>query len=145
MADGTDKEEILFKQYELMVNSTQQVTTWRQTSNGFYITLNTAILAILSGLFEVPDVAHLLLGVAGIAISYFWYMHIDYFSKLNKAKFRVVGEIEEKLPVKAFIDEHKYFKAERCRNATSIEKAIVGIFIILYLLALANSIISLGL
>lgn len=127
----SEKDDI-FKQYELMVNSAQQVTTWRQTTNGFYITFNTAILALLSGILGTPDVSHSLLGVVGVAVSFFWYMHIDYFAKLNKAKFRVIGKMEDELTFKMYQDEQEYFNQEQCKNATWIEKCLVCVFILLY-------------
>jgi len=136
------KNELVFNQYELMVNSTLQVTAWRQTSNGFYIALNTAIFALLSGIIENVNIAYPLLGIAGIAISIFWYMHIDYFSKLNGAKFEVIAKMEEHLPVKAFMDEHECFKSKKCRNATQIEKGIVCVFMILYCAVLVSVVIG---
>jgi len=142
LTDEESKDELLFKQYELMVNSTLQVTAWRQTSNGFYITLNTAILAILSGIFETQDVAYLLLGVAGIAISTFWYMHIDYFAKLNGAKFDVIWKMEERFPIKAYVEEYEYFKAKKCKSATQIEKGLVCVFVIIYIIILVTSILN---
>lgn len=142
MTDEERKNELVFNQYELMVNSTLQVTAWRQTANGFYITLNTAILALLSGIFENVNIAYPLLGIAGIAISICWYKHIEYFSKLNGAKFEMIAKMEEQLPVKAFVGEHECFKSKKCRNATQIEKGIVWVFIILYCAVLVSAVIQ---
>ncbi len=142
MTDEEVKNDLIFKQYELMISSTLQVTAWRQTSNGFYIALNTAILAILSGIFDTQEVAYLLLGIAGIAISFFWYMHIDYFAKLNGAKFDVIWKMEERLPFKAYMEEHECFKTKKCKSATQIEKGIVYVFVLIYIIILITSIFN---
>jgi hypothetical protein len=91
-------QEVLLKQYELMVNSAIQVTTWRQAANNFYLTVNMALLAIAAYLYNLSPSTGIIIGVIGIAITVLWYETIQYFKKLNKAKFIVIHKMEEQLP-----------------------------------------------
>ena len=125
----------LLTQYELMVNSATQVTTWRQTTNGFYLTVNTALLAIITYFYGSATTAgRIIIPLIGIVVSAIWHQNIDYFCKLNKAKFEVIHEIEKNLPIAMFKLEHEYYKKENTRNATQIEKGIPYLFAIAYML-----------
>ena len=124
----------LITQYGLMVSSANQVTTWRQTTNGFYLTVNTAFLTIITYFYGPSTIAGQIISpLIGLVISILWHQNIDYFCKLNKAKFKVIHEMEKKLPVAMFKLEHEYYKKENTMNATQIEKGIPYIFAIAYI------------
>lgn len=126
-------KEALLRQYELMVNSTTQVTNWRQTTNGFYLTVNTTLLAIVAFVYgSAPLITSITMSVMGISISILWHQSIDYYRKTNGAKFKVINEIEKYLPIKMFKLERDNFEQKRSRKATQIEQYIPIIFAVAY-------------
>ena len=128
--------EILLRQYELMVNSACQVTAWRQTTNGFYLTVNTTLLAVATYLFGSEQLTVQVISLIGIAIAILWRQNIEYHRKLNSSKFQVIHRIEKRLPMEIFRLEHEYFKRENHNDATQIEKKIPVLFAIAYAIIL---------
>jgi hypothetical protein len=132
-----DKEAFL-KQYEIMVNTSQNVTVWRQTANTFYLTLNTAILGLV--LYTLPTstlLVKLALTFMGIVFSILWFYTLDYFRKLNGAKFNVIALFEKKLPIKMFELEYNEYK-NKIKELSRIEKYLPTIFLIAYILTLIS-------
>jgi len=125
--------EQLMRQYELMVNSALQVTTWRQSANNFYLAVNTALLTIAAYLYNILPNTGIIIGLIGMAITVLWYDTIRYFRALNKAKFLVIHEIEKQLPIAMFQLEDQHFSKEERKRATSIESKIPILFGIAYL------------
>jgi hypothetical protein len=122
----------LMKQYEIMVNSAIQVTNWRQNSNNFFLAVNTALLAIAAYLSNYSPRTGFIFGLTGIILAITWVITLQYFKNLNKAKFLVIHEIEEQLPIKAFQKEYMYYKRESQRSVSNIECVIPCLFGIAY-------------
>lgn len=133
----------LIKQYELMVTSANQVTMWRQTTNGFYVTINTALLTLTTYFYGTsPSIERIISPLIGIALSLLWRESIQYFGKLNEAKFNVIHAIEKQLPVEMFKLEWEYYKNGNCATATQIEKNIPSMFIIVYAIVFLLSLLQ---
>lgn len=90
-----------FEQYKLYVEMTDRISARRQTANSFFLTLNTALVALVSylGLGTSPKKWYWAVAVAGIVLSYMWYRLVRSYKDLNTAKFKIVHEIESKLPM----------------------------------------------
>lgn len=126
------EKELILKQYEIIVNSANQVTSWRQTANKFYLTVNTTLLAITTLLSKTNPFTGIVTSLCGIAISILWGQNIDSYSKLNKAKFKVIHEIEKQLPVQMFKIEYDHYVKDERRDVSEIEKTIPWLFAIAY-------------
>lgn len=109
-------------------------------SNDFFLGLNTAIIAAL-GYLESKGSAHnstifLFAPFVGIAICYCWYQIISQYRKLNRTKFKVIHEVEKKLPISLFETEWEILGKGKERKKyyplSLIERQIPIIFIILY-------------
>ena len=130
---------IMFEQYKLYVDMSDKISSRRLTANTFFLTLNSAILA-----FQSLITLSLIIALAGIALGYMWYRLIQSYSQLNEAKFKVIHEIEKKLPYKLF--DAEWEALGRGQNSkiylsfTSIEKNIPIVFILLHLVILIQSI-----
>ena len=92
----TKKDDIFIKEYEILVDSTTQVTSWRQNANNFYLTVNTALVSIDSYLLSVNSHVGLIIGISGIIITILWKETIQYYGDLNKLKFNMIHKMEEK-------------------------------------------------
>ncbi len=139
------KDDALLKQYEIMVGTTQNVTTWRQTANTFYLTINTALLSLILYTAQTSITGEkIILSAIGIILAVLWFYSIDYYKKLNKAKFDVIWLMEEKLPMQMFKLEYKGDKEKdkvegyrgRVKGITVIEKYLPVVFGVAYVITL---------
>ena len=137
-------QDIILRQYELMVNSTFQVTNWRQTANNFFLAINTTLVAIAAYLYNFSPSTGIIIGVIGIGITILWYETIHYFRALNKSKFTVIHDIEKKLPIMMFSMEYDHFRKEKREIATQIECKIPCLFAVVYLAIIVILILKIG-
>ena len=128
-----NQKEILLNQYKLYVNTAEKVSDWRQTSNNFFLTLNSVLLAF-TGFLTTLNFAiwHTILAFAGICISVLWFLTITSFRKLNSGKFKVIHDMERKLPFKAFGNEWNYLENKYVKISL-VEQGIPIIFFLLYI------------
>ena len=81
--------------------------------------------------------------LAGIAISYMWYRLIRSYRDLNSAKFKVIHQIEKKLPLSPF--DAEWEAVGRGENSslylpfTHIEIGIPWVFLVLHMFAFYQS------
>ncbi len=137
--------EHLLDQYKNYVNAAEKISDRRQKTNEFFLALNTALVAILS--FATTKVIHteinFILSVsslAGLTICYLWFRIIASYKGLNDAKFKVIHQIETRLPLALYDTEWEML--ERGENKkiywpfTHIELLVPKIFMGIYLLIL---------
>lgn len=141
--DGEDVnyENHYLEQYRMYLHIFNSTSDRRNKSNEFYLGLNTAIIGVL-GYLETKNfsdnssVIFLFAPFVGIAICYCWYQIIISYKQLNKAKFRVIHDIEDRLPLSLFKTEWELLgrgiNTLKYRKISSIEKNIPIIFIVLY-------------
>lgn len=135
-------EDHLFDQYKSYVEGMEKVSDKRDKANNLFILINTGILsligAILSEKFTLfnSDII-IFISIAGIAISYLFWHLINSYKQLNTAKFKVIHEIEERLPLALY----KYEWVECLKEGKNkevyypfshIELIIPWVFAILY-------------
>jgi len=133
------EEDIILEQYKLYVETAERVSDRRQSSNSFYLTLNSVLLAFtgfLTSLFF--EFWHIIIAVAGIFISILWFLSITSFRNLNSGKFKVIHCLEEKLPIKLFKDEwaclEKGENLKKYIKLSVVEQGVPFMFILLYVI-----------
>jgi len=134
-------ENHFLEQYRIYLHILNSTCDRRNKSNEFYLGLNTAIIGAL-GYLETKSVIgnssamFLFIPFVGIAICYCWYQMILSYKKLNRAKFRVIHGMEEKLPLSLFKTEWELLgkgkDIRKYKKLSSIEKNIPITFIVLY-------------
>ena len=90
----------LLEQYKLYVQSAENVSSRRVTSNRYLLTINAALVA-LYGLQSAnfgQGYWTLLIPLIGIPVSLLWYLIIKSHADLNTVKFKVIHEFEQHLP-----------------------------------------------
>ena len=132
------------EQYRIYLHVFNSTSDRSHKSNEFFLGLNAAIIGIL-GYAEAkslphPNIIFTMIPVVGISISYSWLKIIKSYSQLNRAKFKVIHKLEEKLPAALFKaewhvlgegkDKSKYYRFSK------IEKNIPITFILLYIIIL---------
>lgn len=98
--------DALLKMYALLVEMSDRVSQRRQAANSFYLSVNTALISASAFLTSTPARNVLwVLGIAGIAICALWVRNIDSYRTLNAAKFKVIHDLEARLPAQPYTDE----------------------------------------
>ena len=127
----------LLDQYKLYVEMADRISQRRATANTDFLSLNSAILAFV-GYLSVKDTGEYnwMLACGGIALSWLWRTLIISYSNLNTAKFKVIHQIEKRLPISPY--EAEWEAMERGTNPalyrplTHIERNVPLVFIVLH-------------
>src|SRR5205823_6786097 len=102
---GADYHKLLIEQYKVYVDTTNKVSDRRGSAHTLLLTVNTSLITVY-GLVLAKDMplaaAHgpwtWLVPLAGLLVSLTWFLLIRSYRVLNGAKFKVVNEIERRLP-----------------------------------------------
>ena len=103
-------EETLLAQWQTCVDMANSVSQRRDTMNNLFVTVNLAIIAAVSLTFEFKSMFILM---AGIVLCILWILFIRNYKLLNSAKFKVIQQIEEALPVSPFKVEWEVLKKNK--------------------------------
>lgn len=135
-----DSDEIFFEQYKLYVQSALEISQRRNSANTYFLTINTFLFTALGGA-SVAGLEVLQLGwvffisMAGIVLCYYWFRLIQSYKGLNKGKFKIIHQMEERLPVKLFKDEWDILGEDSTKYhlVTDVEMKIPWVFSALYI------------
>ena len=145
---GEEYRAHLLEQYKLYVEMADRVSQRRDQSNRFYVTIVSALAAIVVVIarFGVPadtesgvlsDIGFLAIGLFGAALSVIWYLNIRSYRTLNSAKFAIINKIEEQLPFAGYSDEWEILRPPSGRpqylQLTRVEQFVPVIFIALFI------------
>jgi len=149
---GPKYQEHLVEQYRLYLEMADQISSRRQSTNSFFLSINTGVLALLGILANInfPGIGSIWLSVvclAGATLCYLWYRLIRSYRDLNTAKFAVIHELETKLPVAPY--DAEWVAVGKGKNkklywpSTHVEIAVPWVFIILYSMSVLFLIVEL--
>lgn len=134
------KTEILLAQWQTCVEMANAVSLRRDTMNNLFVTLNLAIIAAISFLWNFKTLA---LSVAGLTLCFIWILFIKNFKELNSEKYKIINEIEMQLPVQAFKEEWSNIKANnKYIEGTRLEIVLPILFCFIYIIAVAVLLIT---
>ena len=135
--DFTEYNRQLFEQYKIYVDLSDKISQRRVTVNSFFITANAALLTVASWFKDDFGKYMYLISVIGIVVSLFWYFSIRSYKQLNTGKFKVVHEIESRLPLNLFAYEWEVLGKGKLFNTywplSHIEQKIPIVFGVLYI------------
>jgi hypothetical protein len=115
----SDDTGTVLELYKTAVEMADRVSARRAGANSFFVTLNTALAAVVSivsaarkppphGNLPSFDAFGLVCAaIAGIVLSFVWWALLRYYRRLSKAKWDVINRMEERLPASPFTDEWK--------------------------------------
>ncbi|PID48095.1 MAG: hypothetical protein CR967_01430 [Proteobacteria bacterium] len=150
MTNETNKM-ILLEQYKLYASSADDMTKRRTEMNKMYLAMILALFTVgtFLGSKEILDkfdayTMLVLLSLIGIALSITWYVNIDSYKRLNKAKFNVIHKMEEELSFMCFKEEYILLKSQhtnkkKYKNLTKVEKYLPIFFGIIFFVILMIS------
>lgn len=145
---GSFKSDLL-EQYKLYVQSAENVSARRVASSRYLLTINAALVALYGVQSTNLGQSYftLLVPTAGILVSWLWHQIIQSHRDLNSVKFKVIHELEQKLPAALYDYEWQLAKkgsSKTYRSVTGIElwipRVFIGLHIVLAIaIVLANS------
>ena len=131
----------LLGQYKLYVQSAENVSARRVASSRYLLTLNTALVALYG--FQSsnldPGWWTMLVPILGFSVSVLWHRIIKSHKDLNAVKFRIIHELEQRLPATLYTYEWRLAEKGRgkpYRSVTDIELWIPLAFLALHLVLL---------
>lgn len=129
-----DYESTILEQWKICVDAAHKVSERRNNTNNIFITINAALFALTTFTLDYKSI---LLSAIGIVICILWICSINSYKELNKVKFEIINEIEERLPLAPFDYEWKTLRLEqKYVNLTKIEKILPWIFLFLYAISI---------
>ena len=112
---GNEYKNHLFSQYQLYIESSERISDRRQNANNYFITINTALISVI-GLFcqvkmfdDIPWMKALVSLVGIVICVIFWFL-LRAYKQLNSGKFKVIHEIEQRLPLSIYDYEWNILK-----------------------------------
>ena len=142
---GPEYNNHLLEQYKLYVEMADRVSQRRDQSNRFYVTIVSALAAIvvIIARFGVPEngalleVAFLVVGLFGLALSVVWHFNIRSYRTLNSAKFDIINSIEKQLPYAGYSKEWEILSnppasRPQYQQLTRVEQFVPVIFMALF-------------
>lgn len=116
---GADAARTLVDQYRIYLDSASRISDRRGTANTFLMTANTALVTVYG--FLAGHDTQLASGgsrawlapVAGLTICIAWFALIRSYRTLNAAKFAVIRELEQYMPVQLHDLEWEHLRQGR--------------------------------
>lgn len=132
----------ILEQYKVYLEMADRISTRRQSANSFFLSINTALVALTSylALGQSKGTGYWLIAVAGIVLSYMWYRLVRSYKDLNTAKFKVIHEIECKLPLAPYDAEWEAVGRGKAPKLylpfTHVEIYVPWVFLVIHLVVL---------
>jgi hypothetical protein len=145
--DKIKRKNEIVDQYKLFQKTSEDLVTRRQGVNSFYITVNsalTALLGVVLGVFDssVTIFVVVFMCAAGIILDISWINILEAYGTLNSAKLKVINLLEEQLPI-ALYDAEWRIMSDKLNNKkyvsfTDSEKRIPKLFMAIYCLIIVG-------
>ena len=142
-----EARKFMFEQYKMLLQSWEQLAARRQSTNGFFLSLNTFILAgvgfVFKESFEILVHEHRvvrLMGLAvaiclvGLAIDINWSKLIINYGRIIRSQLRVLEALERHIPA-AIVTAQVAFHRKDIDSLSSLEANIAHTFQVIYVLA----------
>ena len=143
---------LLLEQYKVFLQTSEDLVARRQTVNNFYISINSALVALFSAMFafELSATHRLVIGLlfsaVGIVLSVSWIRLLASYGNLNSSKMRIISSVERHLPASLYDAEwaalSDKLNKKRYISFTESEKNIPRLFIVLYTAVFALLLVS---
>ncbi|WP_455769109.1 RipA family octameric membrane protein [Kitasatospora purpeofusca] len=146
--NSIEYRSILLEQYKVYVEMADRVSSRRGLANSFFLTLNVAVIGLSGPALKVGSqrvdlfFASILLVIL-LAQCAVWVCVIRSYRTLNKAKYEVIGAMEERLPARIYSKgEWLYLvrggRIGRYASLSVVEQLMPAIFSVAYILLFAR-------
>ena len=160
LESSSQDPDVMIKQYEMFVETSEELVRRKQTVNSFYITLNSLIISVVLAAFSFAQNFSLLglqikystliiclLSVVGAIVCVSWHSLIQSYADLNGSKMKIISYIETQLAYNLYHTEwqlvsqkkgNKKYKSFSAKEKL-IAKLFLGLYAILFLTGLLFS------
>lgn len=104
----TAPDPVVVDLYKLGAELADRISSRRATANAFFLTAETTFIGVVALILGQHKATSGVRGVvvgAGVLLSLSWWLQLRRYRELNKAKFAVLTDIEQTLPVQLFASE----------------------------------------
>ncbi len=135
----------LLEQYKLFVEMADNISARRAQTNAFYITVLSALLAVVSLAADkfpsdVQMTTFMAISLLGMILCYVWNVNIRSYRQLNSGKFKVIHEMEKQLPYPCYTREWEFLgkgeNAQKYLQLTRVERYVPYVMAIPFILLL---------
>jgi hypothetical protein len=110
----------VLEQYGLAVEMADRVSARRATANSFFLTVQTALVA----LFAIDGIERRWIAAAGVVLAVGWFLLLRSYRTLSAAKWQVILALEAALPVQPFTDEWTLLRRRAGGRAWAVHREI---------------------
>lgn len=158
MSDSPSVDPVVLDLYKVAVEQVDRISARRATANNYFLTINTALAAAAAAtgasstdLLRPDDLGLLATAGVGAILSLTWWLLLRSYRDLNRAKFKVITEIETAhLPVGIFEREWAFLKADeslpwwkgRYAELGFVERVVPVLFLVVYVMLGARVLMS---
>lgn len=139
----TPHADQLLELYKQSVEMADRVSSRRGQANAFFVSANTALVAAFGFAASMSAVKTPIAFVAfcgvGVLLSIVWWLQLRSYRDLNKAKFKVILELEKQLVAQPFADEESHLPKDKVKGLRGryaelgySERIVPLLFVILY-------------
>jgi hypothetical protein len=131
----------LLEQYQLAVEMADRLSARRSTANGFFLTVQTTLVALLS----ISGIKQSWIAAAGVIFAATWWLLLRSYRDLSAAKWASIAELEKQLPAQPFTDEWTTLKKDpvkkwrpRYAELGFVERIVPSVFAVLFIVILLS-------
>ncbi len=135
---GSEYKAHCLEMYRIFVEQMAKIRSMRESANRLFLSLNTAIIGlvgyILTGESEpIDSTIIVVISIAGITLNFFWRNLLLSYKNLTSIKFKIIQEIEHKLPLALYNTEWELLSRKGpYKPFTKKEILVINVFIGLY-------------
>ena len=142
---GDRETQLALDQYKLYVEMADKISERRTHANSFFVTMNSSLITVYGIATAKESIIQggpwsWLVPVVGIAVCLLWREIVRSYRDINSAKFKVIHEIEERLPLALYKREWDIANqgdGTKYRPTSHIEMWVPRVFGALYLIIAA--------
>ncbi|MFF4474439.1 hypothetical protein ACFYZ3_33400 [Streptomyces sp. NPDC001599] len=143
-ADREKYQAAIMEQYRLCVEMADRISARRSLTNTFFLTVNAALLAAVGAvggtvLRGTPAWGLVVAGLVAVGQCGAWFLLITSYRQLNRAKYKVIGALEQRLPARSYDAEWAELGDGKTLRQyvplTLVELWIPALFIVFYVAA----------
>lgn len=99
--------------YKLQVQMADKISARRQAANSFFLTVNTAVVGLVSYVGNAFGDWNWVVSVSGLVLCIVWVRLVHAYKNLNAIKFNVICDIEKSLPIAPYTVEWEALKQRK--------------------------------
>lgn len=133
LKNNTDKNNML-EQYKTYVESADKISDRRINVNTFFITLNSALITVMTIFFSNISLLFFL-SFLGTIFSILWFLNLKNYKHINNCKFNIIQKVEKYLPLNLYKMEWEILTKGKQKYVpvSKLEMLLPFIFIITYI------------